>query len=102
MSLDRGRAPWISAVNYGGRLRDTTVGLVSLLSDVRFKTFSLGVDPPALEAGLREAEILVVAHVDGRDLRARAPRLRWIQSTSAPPWPGGSVSHPRGHKGPVS
>ena len=47
MSLDRGRAPWVSAVNYGGRLRDTTVGLVSLLSDVRFKTFSLGVDPVA-------------------------------------------------------
>lgn len=47
MSLDRGRAPWVSAVNYGGRLRDTTVGLVSLLSDVRFKTFSLGVDPIA-------------------------------------------------------
>ena len=44
---------------------------------------TFGVDPPALEAGLREAEILVVAHVDGRDLRARAPRLRWIQSTSA-------------------
>lgn len=47
MSLDRGRAPWVSAVNYGGRLRDTTVGLVSLLSDVRFKTFSLGIDPVA-------------------------------------------------------
>jgi phosphoglycerate dehydrogenase-like enzyme len=44
---------------------------------------TFGVDPPALEAGLRDAEILVVAHVDGRDLRARAPRLRWIQSTSA-------------------
>src|SRR5262245_50428649 len=44
---------------------------------------TFGVDPPALEEGLREAEILVVAHVDGRDLRARAPRLKWIQSTSA-------------------
>ena len=34
---------------------------------------TFGVDPPALEEGLREAEILVVAHVDGRDLRgARA------------------------------
>ena len=30
---------------------------------------TFGVDPPALEEGLREAEILVVAHVDGRDLR---------------------------------
>jgi phosphoglycerate dehydrogenase-like enzyme len=44
---------------------------------------TFGVDPPALEAGLREAEILIAAHVDGRDLAARAPRLRWIQSTSA-------------------
>ena len=44
---------------------------------------TFGVDPPALEEGLREAEILVVAHVDGRDLRARAPHLKWIQSTSA-------------------
>jgi phosphoglycerate dehydrogenase-like enzyme len=44
---------------------------------------SFGVDPPALEEGLREAEILIAAHIDGRDLAARAPRLRWIQSTSA-------------------
>ncbi len=44
---------------------------------------TFGDDPPALEEGLREAEILVVAHVDGRDLRARAPHLKWIQSTSA-------------------
>ena len=44
---------------------------------------TFGVDPPALEEGLREAEILVVAHVDGRGLRARAPHLKWIQSTSA-------------------
>jgi len=44
---------------------------------------TFGVDPPALEEGLREAEILIAAHVDGRDLATRAPRLRWIQSTSA-------------------
>jgi phosphoglycerate dehydrogenase-like enzyme len=44
---------------------------------------TFGIDPPALEEGLREAEILVVAHVDGRDLATRAPHLRWIQSTSA-------------------
>jgi len=36
-----------------------------------------------LEKGLREAEVLIAAHVDGRDLAARAPHLRWIQSTSA-------------------
>lgn len=45
MSLDRGNAPQTSVVNYGGRLRDTTLGLVSLLCDIRFKTFSLGFDP---------------------------------------------------------
>jgi len=44
MSLDRAWAPHVAAVNYGGRLRDTALGMVSLLSDVRFKTFSVGVD----------------------------------------------------------
>jgi len=44
MSLDRGFAPQTSLVNYGGRLRDTDLGLVSLLCDIRFKTFSLGID----------------------------------------------------------
>jgi len=44
MSLDRGFAPQTSIVNYGGRLRDTSLGLVSLLCDIRFKTFSLGLD----------------------------------------------------------
>jgi hypothetical protein len=46
MSLDRGRSPQTSIVNYGGRLRDTSIGLVSLLCDMRFKTFSLGIDLP--------------------------------------------------------
>lgn len=45
MSLDRGLSPYASLVNYGGRLRDTALGLVSLLCDVRFKTFSQGIDP---------------------------------------------------------
>lgn len=44
MSLDKGRAPQIATVNYGGRLRDTALGYVSLLCDIRFKTFSLGID----------------------------------------------------------
>ena len=44
MSLDRGPAPHVADVNYGGRLRDTALGKVSLLSDVRFKTLSVGVD----------------------------------------------------------
>ncbi len=44
MSLDRGFAPQMALVNYGGRLRDTGLGMVSLLCDARFKTFSLGID----------------------------------------------------------
>jgi hypothetical protein len=44
MSLDRASAPQIADVNYGGRLRDTALGMVSLLSDVRFKTFSVGIE----------------------------------------------------------
>jgi hypothetical protein len=44
MSLDRGFSPQTSIVNYGGRLRDTDLGRVSLLCDIRFKTFSLGID----------------------------------------------------------
>jgi hypothetical protein len=45
MSLDRGMSPHRSLVTYGGRLADTRLGLVSLLCDVRFKTFSQGIDP---------------------------------------------------------
>ncbi|HET9300812.1 MAG TPA: hypothetical protein VFO11_12765 [Candidatus Polarisedimenticolaceae bacterium] len=45
MSLDRGVSPWTTRVSYGGRLRDTALGLVSLRCDVRFKTFSLGLAP---------------------------------------------------------
>ena len=44
MSLDRALSPHLAEVNYGGRLRDTSLGMVSLLADVRFKTFSVGVD----------------------------------------------------------
>lgn len=44
MSLDRGWIPSTSVVNYGGRLRDTGLGEVALRADVRFKTFSLGLD----------------------------------------------------------
>ena len=44
MSLDRGFAPQTALVNYGGRLQDTGLGLVSLLCDARFKTFSQGID----------------------------------------------------------
>ena len=44
MSLDRGFSPQTAIVNYGGRLNDTALGWVSLLCDVRFKTFSMGID----------------------------------------------------------
>jgi hypothetical protein len=57
MSLDRGYSPQTAVVNYGGRLRDTALGMVSLLCDVRFKTFSLGLDI-----------------AEGRDLRAELRR----------------------------
>ncbi len=53
MSLDRGYSPQNAIVNYGGRLRDTRLGWVSLLCDIRFKTMSQGL-------GIAE----------GRDLRA--------------------------------
>jgi hypothetical protein len=44
MSLDRALSPHESLVSYGGRLQDTSLGLVSLLCDIRFKTFSMGID----------------------------------------------------------
>jgi phosphoglycerate dehydrogenase-like enzyme len=44
---------------------------------------TFGVDPVALEDGLRDAEVLLAGHFDARDLGTRAPALRWIQSTSA-------------------
>jgi len=44
MSLDRSYFAEESIINYGGRLRDTALGMVSLLCDIRFKTFSLGFD----------------------------------------------------------
>lgn len=54
MSLDRGASPHRLTVNYGGRLADTRLGLVSLLCDARFKTFSMGFDP-LRHTDLREA-----------------------------------------------
>jgi hypothetical protein len=63
MSLDKGASPWSAAVGFGGRLRDTALGAVSLLADVRFKTLSVGVDPLA-DRDLRE------------ELRPRLPDFR--------------------------
>ncbi len=55
MSLDRGYSPQTAIVNYGGRLRDTALGMVSLLCDIRFKTFSLGL---GIEEGQDLRELL--------------------------------------------
>ncbi len=45
MSLDRGADAHRLEVHHGGRLADTRLGLVTMLCDVRFKTFSQGIDP---------------------------------------------------------
>jgi hypothetical protein len=58
MSLERAFSPWMTVVTYGGRLRDTRLGMVSLLCDIRFKTFSLG-----------------LGIVEGVDLRERVREL---------------------------
>lgn len=42
MTLHPAHSPWQSVVAYGGRLPDTSLGWVSLLCDIRFKTFSMG------------------------------------------------------------
>ena len=63
MSLDRGPSPMRHMVSYGGRLRDTGLGLVSLRCDIRFKTFSLGLD---IERGLDLRERLRAALPDFR------------------------------------
>jgi phosphoglycerate dehydrogenase-like enzyme len=44
---------------------------------------SFGNDPAKLDAALSEAEILLTGGFDASDLAARAPRLKWVQSTSA-------------------
>lgn len=44
---------------------------------------SFGNDPAMLDAKLRDAEILLTGGFDASDLATRAPRLKWIQSTSA-------------------
>jgi hypothetical protein len=45
MSLDRGKSPEVANVNFGGRLRNTRIGWVTLRCDQRFKTISDSVDP---------------------------------------------------------
>lgn len=80
MSLDPGYSPWQSLVNYGARLRDTSLGMVSLLCDVRFKTFSTGL-------GILEGR-------DMRDtMRAEAPAFRThMERFAADPSSGGVMA----------
>jgi phosphoglycerate dehydrogenase-like enzyme len=42
-----------------------------------------GKDPTKLDAVLAEAEILLTGGFDASNLKQRAPRLKWVQSTSA-------------------
>ncbi|MBI3457747.1 MAG: D-2-hydroxyacid dehydrogenase [Candidatus Rokubacteria bacterium] len=42
-----------------------------------------GDDPASVDAGLRDAEVLIAGHFEAESLAAGAPRLRWIQSTNA-------------------
>jgi len=44
---------------------------------------SFGADPSALEGLLAEAEVMLSGGIDAANLKARAPKLKWIQSTSA-------------------
>ena len=44
---------------------------------------SFGNDPAKLDTALNDAEILLTGGFDASDLAARAPRLKWVQSTSA-------------------
>jgi len=45
---------------------------------------SYGFDPAKFDAGVADADVLVaVGYFDISNLRARAPRLQWVQSTSA-------------------
>src|SRR5260370_34657993 len=44
---------------------------------------SFGNDPAKLDAALKKTEVLLTGGFDASDLAARAPELKWIQSTSA-------------------
>jgi phosphoglycerate dehydrogenase-like enzyme len=44
---------------------------------------TFGNDPDKLDAKLQEAEILLTGGFDASNLAARAPHLKWVQSTSA-------------------
>ncbi len=83
MSLDRGRSPHMAVVNYGGRLRDTSLGLVSLLCDVRFKTFSLGIDAVADEdvrERLRKSVPMFRSHLERLAADARSKGIAGQQT----------------------
>jgi phosphoglycerate dehydrogenase-like enzyme len=63
------------------RLRAGSRAFPGLLSRLRV---TYGKNPAQADAALADTDVLVVAgHVDLYDLAARAPRLKWVQSTSA-------------------
>jgi phosphoglycerate dehydrogenase-like enzyme len=63
------------------RLRDGARRFPGLMPRVRV---SYGFDPAKFDAALADADVLIaVGHVDLKNLRARAPKLKWVQSTSA-------------------
>jgi hypothetical protein len=75
MSLDRGNSPQTTLVTYGGRLRDTRIGWVSLLCDMRFKTFYFGLgmlEGEDLRARMRERVPGLLTHLErfARDTRS--------------------------------
>jgi phosphoglycerate dehydrogenase-like enzyme len=74
---------------------------------LRRVTVSFGEDAAGFDTALRTAEVLVVGHLDAKDLAGKAPRLRWIQSTNAgvedvsPHLPGGvTLTNASGVHGP--
>ncbi len=86
MSLDRGRHPWESMVDFGGRLGDTRLGWVSLLCDVRFKTFSLGIDVLAgkdVRGKIRESVPGFATHLERF---ARDPASRQVMGQQTRLW----------------
>ncbi len=86
MSLDRAPSPHMTLVNYGGRLRDTRLGWVSLLCDIRFKTLDLGLglyEDTDLRPDLDRALPGFLTH---RERFARSPGSRGVVSEQIRLW----------------
>ena len=44
---------------------------------------TFGEDASAFDVQMKTAEVLVIGHLDARNLTSRAPALKWVQSTNA-------------------